>query len=366
VSSLSAISSSTYNMALVAISPDQHVFCDEQSSSGQWSGFLNLNGAGPSASAVTDPAGQLGVVAIGTDGAVYDTEQATFAAVSGTLFGPGGPSYLDVRQTNVGDCWLMASLAEVAARTPSVIDGMFIPDGTTTDNGSVVPQYLVRFYDSAGNPHYVAVDTELPSVNGVPLGDQPVNGMLWVALAEKAYVEANAAGIVTTNHPGSNDYAAVNGGTASWALQAITGQPANDVGNDPSNVAAAWNAGQYVTLCTNTPASSYIVGGHCYALVSYDPSHYVPGQGYLPFELFNPWGADTNDVWAPGHFGTTYGLFWVNATFLSQNFSGISIGTGAAQGAQEGSQALSFPDMADFESIAGLLAPHAKGQAIVV
>ena len=34
-----------------------------------------------------------------------------YSAVSGSLFGSGGPSYTDVRQGAVGDCWLEASLA---------------------------------------------------------------------------------------------------------------------------------------------------------------------------------------------------------------------------------------------------------------
>ena len=42
-----------------------------------------------------------------------------YSNVNGTLFGPNGPSYLDVEQGGVGDCWLMASLAEVAARDPA-------------------------------------------------------------------------------------------------------------------------------------------------------------------------------------------------------------------------------------------------------
>ena len=48
---------------------------------------------------------------------------AAYTPVSGSLFGADGPSYLDVHQGDVGDCWLMASLAEVAARDPADIAG---------------------------------------------------------------------------------------------------------------------------------------------------------------------------------------------------------------------------------------------------
>ena len=68
-----------------------------------------------------------------------------------TLFNNGGPSYLDVEQGEVGDCWLMASLAEVAARDPQDITNMFTYDGTTVDNGATVGLYTVRFFSSNGS-----------------------------------------------------------------------------------------------------------------------------------------------------------------------------------------------------------------------
>ena len=62
----------------------------------------------------------------------------------------GEPSYLDVEQGAVGDCWLLASLAEVAARDPQDIKNMFAYDGTTLDNGSTVGLYSVRFFSTDG------------------------------------------------------------------------------------------------------------------------------------------------------------------------------------------------------------------------
>ena len=140
-----------------------------------------------------------------------------YSPVSGSLFGAGGPSFLDVHQGEVGDCWLMASLAEVAARDPADIQDMFTAAGTTVVNGSTVNLYTVRFFNSAGVAQYVTVDTELPSAGGYY--DQVSNGVLWVALAEKAYAEANAAGNVTTQYVGSDSYAALNGGDPAWALR---------------------------------------------------------------------------------------------------------------------------------------------------
>ncbi len=173
-----------------------------------------------------------------------------YSAVSGSLFGANGPTYLDVRQGEVGDCWLLSSLAEVATRDPADIRNMFTTDGTTVVNGATVSLYNVRFYNKAGVAEYVTVDTELPS--GGAYYDQPQNGVLWVALAEKAYAEANGAGFVTTSSLGSGSYAALNDGDPSWALQAITGKSASDFAINPTNIAAAWNAGELVVLATGS------------------------------------------------------------------------------------------------------------------
>jgi hypothetical protein len=270
-----------------------------------------------------------------TTGQVIDHPAAngTYSNVSGVLFGPNGPSYLDVQQGQVGDCWLMASLAEVAARDPQDITSMFTYQGTTVENGVTVGLYSVRFYDSNGYAHYVTVDTELP--NGGYYYDTPVGGsgavngssqpVLWVALAEKAYAEANGLGYVTTSNPGVDSYAALDGGWPQWALQVITGWSANRYSVNPTDVASAWNAGELIVLDTNTPTSSYIVGDHCYAVVGYNSA------SSLPYEAFNPWGTDANG-WAPGCSGTIYGLFNCDGNFLSSNFDGETFGWGTAHG----------------------------------
>jgi hypothetical protein len=252
-----------------------------------------------------------------------DTGYST-APSGASLFNQGATSFLDVEQGAVGDCWLMASLAEVAARDPNVISSMFMYDGRTVDNGSLVAVYLVRLYSGNGTAFYVPVDTELPSGGGYyarvanALGTQA----LWVALAEKAYAEANSLGYVTSNKEYQDSYNALNDGDPAWALQAITGNSASDYSINPTNIAAAWDAGELVVLCTSTPVSSYIVGSHCYAVVGYNASS---GES---FEVFNPWGTQWNG-YAPYTNDEIYGLFTANAAFISQNFSAQSIGTGA-------------------------------------
>jgi hypothetical protein len=261
-----------------------------------------------------------------------------YSPVGGSLFGAGGPSYRDVEQGAVGDCWLLASLAEAAARAPSDIENMFTYIGTAMENGALVGLYTVRFFNSDGTAKYVTVDTELPA--GGTYYDHVTNALgtqaLWVALAEKAYAVANGFGCVTSSDPGSDSYAALNGGWPSWALQAITGRPAGDYSINSTNLVSDWNSGDLIVLTTDTPPSSYIVAGHCYALVDYNAA------SSLPFELFNPWGTTNSPPSgsAPGtiplgsapNAPNVYGLFWADTAFLSQNFTGQSLGAGAAPG----------------------------------
>jgi hypothetical protein len=286
-----------------------------------------------------------------------------YADATGTLFGTSGqPSFTDVRQGDLGDCWLLASLAEAAYRDPQAIKQMFTPDGTALEYGVEANLYKVRLYDSKGVAHYVVVDTELPlntDANSPAYADRVENGVLWVALAEKAYVQANGEGFVTTGHVGVDRYSALNGGDPAWALGAITGKPAVPASAlNPSAIVAAWASNQLVVLSTSSAAASPDIvgdaqGTHAYALIGC-PSTYTasnasasasPVANYnanattasLPFELYNPWGTDSSG-WALGLYQghAPYGLFTANGACISQNFSHYSQGTPEAVPAETG------------------------------
>ncbi len=208
---------------------------------------------------------------------------------------------------------------------------MFTAEGTTVENGAVVGLYRVRFFNSNGVAEYVTVDTELPS--GGAYYDQVQNGVLWAALAEKAYAEANGEGIVTSGAFGSDSYAALNGGNPCWALQAITGKAASALSNNPSSVAAAWNAGQLVVLCTSPSANDNLIvgdssGTHAYAVVNYAPS------SSNPFELYNPWGISSAvGALVPYNGHEVYaGPFYTSATVISNDFVAQCVGSGASAG----------------------------------
>jgi hypothetical protein len=229
----------------------------------------------------------------------------------------GSPTYQDVFQGTTGDCWLMAGLAEVAARNPGDIQSMFIDNGDQT--------YTVRLYNN-GTPDYVTVDNFLP-VNGMNAG---AKSDLWVPLAEKAYAQENGDGWLGSSMPGVATYQALWAGEPDWALKAITGLPAEYTSGysggvwygavlpslSATDIANAWSEGQFVTLCTANPPSSLVVPDHCYAVVGYS-------NGW--FTLFNPWGINGNysrGVYYPG-------MIQVDATGLADNFDACATGDAA-------------------------------------
>jgi hypothetical protein len=195
---------------------------------------------------------------------------------------------------------------------------MFIYDGTSTVNGHTVGVYTVRLFTN-GVANYITVDTELPAGGGYY--DSTANGVLWVALAEKAYALANGEGTVQTSHPNTASYAALDLGWPSWALKAITGESATDYTLNTAAAANALQAGELVVISTANPLSPYIVPSHAYALVDYNPS------SSLPFLVYNPWGTDSTG-WSLGTYNghAVWGLFRADALFLYFNFSVDSIG----------------------------------------
>jgi hypothetical protein len=271
-------------------------------------------------------------------------------AVTGSVFGTSytrGPIFTDVQQGNLGDCWLLAAAAEVAAEAPQDLGGFCDPPttpppvtgpsspplftfcGTGYNNGYRVGIYEVRLFDSSGTPHQVVVDTELPCSNGLPVYEQPVgiNDVMWAALLEKAYAEAsgNAPGGPQYSFVGTGgySYAALNSGVASNALQAITGHPALNLPIDESLLAAACSTGQLVCINTLTPWGAWtlstpnLVPSHCYAVINYNASGY---------EIYNPWG-----IQASSHHGV-WGLERISSAVVTLNFGSYSSCAQAANG----------------------------------
>jgi len=237
----------------------------------------------------------------------------------GDLFGPLGPRSLDIDQGAIGNCYLMASLSSLAAKTPQTIRDMIIDNGDDT--------FSVRFFNK-GKAEYVTVDRALPTdfagrlvyasegrfaSLGMPGAD---NSPLWVAIIEKAYVIATDSGWI--NNGGFNDYGiskqdnGINGGNASETLAELAninatehmlisfrtnsdGTPHLDAhGNQSVDLKTSATLFQsllndlkhssslYSILSTpDTVSNSQLIGAHVYVVLA---------TGDTGLTLFNPWG----------------------------------------------------------------------------
>ena len=209
------------------------------------------------------------------------------------LYGSSGaPTYQDVNQGYLGDCYFVSSLGEVALQNPSAIENMISSNGNGT--------YSVRFFVN-GQPDYVTVNSQLPTMtgyrwaNGSQLEFANGNADNWVALVEKAYAQLNAQ----TNAPhgmalnaASDSYAGITAGNGS-ALTLITNQSetpttlspstsASSLGSILTNLASSFSAGEEVLMSTPWNSSGNLVGDHMYMVTGVNAA-----TGALTIQ--NPW-----------------------------------------------------------------------------
>ncbi len=207
-----------------------------------------------------------------------------YAAAAGSLFG-NGPSYADVKQGQVGDCYFLAGLSEIAYRDPASIRNMFIDNGDGT--------YTVRFYHN-GTADYVTVDRQLAATAGGAFEYANFQGSLndaanklWVPLVEKAYAQLAESG---WSRPGqaANAYDSIAYGWEGEALRAVANRSigSNALGKDDASLNAIVNAfrqGKTVGLDSNATTETGIVSSHVYVLIGYDANA-------REFTCYNPWG----------------------------------------------------------------------------
>jgi Calpain family cysteine protease len=215
---------------------------------------------------------------------------------SGPLFGKSGvPSYLDVNQGALGDCWFLATLAEVALQDPSAIESMIASNGNGT--------YGVRFFVD-GAAEYVTVNSYLPTANTTWDGNgsnlQFANGAagepLWAELIEKAFAQLNAEPDAVHGDGidrAVNAYEGIAGGFAQDALAEITNQgnvtyTSGHLVSDASAIGEAFDSGEEVELSTPgkiLPKYQHdLVPNHVFEVIGYNASTEA-------FTLHNPWGS---------------------------------------------------------------------------
>ena len=238
---------------------------------------------------------------LGTDLPSIDLKgsgEATYQAYNAPLFGLGRPpGYLDVNQGHLGDCWFVATLAEVALQNPSAIESMITNNGNGT--------YGVRFFLD-GTPEFVTVNDELPTAshplwaNGSSL--EFANGAdgepSWAELVEKAFVQLSVEPNAVHGELGLavNAYEAIAGGFPQDALQEITDQSsvtihARHLVADAATIGSAFKSGEEVELSTGTLAKGYhgdLVEDHVFEVIGYSAST-------ESFTLHNPWGSASSE-----------------------------------------------------------------------
>ncbi|MGA2033365.1 MAG: C2 family cysteine protease [Thermoguttaceae bacterium] len=211
----------------------------------------------------------------------------TYRAIAGSLFGSGlsfGPSYTDLFQGGLGDCYFLSTLGSIAERAPDAIENMFIANGDNT--------WTVRFY-VGGTADYVTVDNMLPVDSSGRLvyanyspGPGYGGNKLWVPLAEKAYAQWNETG--NEGRDGQNNYAGIAGGWMDVVYAQTLGYAATDYYYQPADeqtLISALAANQSVTTGTNSNGGDGLYGEHAYVVLSYN-------SGAQTFMLYNPWGSN--------------------------------------------------------------------------
>jgi hypothetical protein len=271
----------------------------------------------------------------------------SYSTSSKPLFASSGPSMNDINQGYLGDCYLLASLAEAAKQDPSAITSMFTSNGNGT--------YGVRFYVN-GVARYVTVNSSL--ANGGNIFNSGAD--LWASLAEKGYAELQATGVVTGNSVNfGNSWTTIgNGGAPEMALEEITGASAitdfrasggswakvvynssfgvtgYTTGNSTASVLSALVSdlalGDDLVLSSWTNARDStgkvtLVASHAMSIYGYDAA-----TGML--QVRNPWGSMTGQYWDTT-FEVSLATLLADGDTITADNAGQGIKTSATPGA---------------------------------
>lgn len=236
-----------------------------------------------------------------------------YSTLANPVFAADGPSMNDINQGVLGDCYLLASLAEVACQDPSLIQQMITNNGDNT--------YGIRFFVN-GVAEYVTVNNDLAD-DGTIFNNSP---NIWASLIEKAYAQIQAAGEITGNTASNdgNSYSTIgNGGFPAYALEEITGASVitnfdasgaswteyvcNDLLSATSIISGIATASLLATIvddladgndvvltsytnATDAYGDTTLVADHAMSIYGYDSA-----TGLL--EIRNPWGTEAGQYW---------------------------------------------------------------------
>jgi hypothetical protein len=267
-----------------------------------------------------------------------------YSACTSPLFAAGGPSMNDVNQGYLGDCYLLSSLAEVARQNSGIISSMFTVNGNNT--------YGVRFYVN-GVATYVTVNNALADGGGIFNHASD----LWASLAEKAYAQLQASGVVTGNSVNyGNSWSTIgNGGAPAAALEEITGASAitNFSASGKSWAVTVYNSSLHATSFSSGSSTASLLAtlvsdlakGDDLVLSSYTNARDSAGKltliadhamsiyGYDGaigmLEIRNPWGTMSGQSWDTTFEVGLSTLLTDGDTITADNLGGGSGGLGS-------------------------------------
>ena len=215
----------------------------------------------------------------GKDPALAEDDSGGFTRQEGAAFRTDAegntipPSYTDVDQGSLGDCWLMAASAAVAHRDPERLQNRI----SQNEDGS----FNVQLGDETR-----VVQPTFPDAGYADPTPNNQSDTLWPALIEKAY--ANREG---------NSYENLDGGNAGRALEALTGEPTTRTSiNSSSDLDSLYGTlrggidGDHpmVAATRDEGVADPFHDNHAYAVLD---AYERDGQRYV--KVYNPWG--TND-----------------------------------------------------------------------
>ncbi|MBI2811784.1 MAG: hypothetical protein HYX67_13285 [Candidatus Melainabacteria bacterium] len=209
-------------------------------------------------------------------------------------------TYRAIAQGTIGDCYLEAVIASIAASSPGKIRNMIEDHG----NGS----YTVTFPGDRAHPITVKAPTEAE----MGLNTEPSEYGIWPNVLEKAFGEYFVENSILPTKGYSSTEGADGGGFASRSTKLLTGKNVDEYWcsgwrssttnqNIKKELTAAFAEGRAVTCSIGSIAHGQTKDGytkrHVYSIIGWDPN----GKDGGTLTIRNPWG---NKTVGPGGMST--------------------------------------------------------------
>jgi hypothetical protein len=195
------------------------------------------------------------------------------------LFSAAGPSYSDIRQGALGDCYMLAAVSAIARDNPHALRQNIVD----FDDGTYGVRVGNNFYREDNDLAVASSNSSTPAYAG--LGRE---NSMWVAVYEKAWAHYRT---------GANTFASIEGG---WGVEVnrafgSTSAGERNIGSFGSAAAMAeeianrWGGRQAVTIGILSGNGANLVTGHMYTVISVARDF---TDRILTITLRNPWGVD--------------------------------------------------------------------------